>query len=147
VPALGGSVSCVITPVADAAWSPDGTRFGFLRRVSAGSPVELVSARTDGSDVRVLLRTDSRYPFIRHPAWSADGADLAIVRGLGGISGEIWPVPASGGEPRKLSDEGPTVFSESPFFTPDSRGLVYSSNRGGATNIWFRPLGRGNPCS
>jgi Tol biopolymer transport system component len=95
--------------------------------------------------VRVLLRTDSRYPFIRHPAWSADGANLAIVRGLGGISGELWLVPASGGEPRKLSDEGPTVFSESPFFTPDGRGIVYSSNRGGATNIWFRPLGRGGP--
>jgi Tol biopolymer transport system component len=145
VPTLGGAATCVITPGAAAVWSPDGTRFGFLRRVGAGQPVELVSARIDGSDLRVLLRADSGYPFLRHPAWSADGADLAIVRGLGGISGEIWIVPAAGGAPRKLSDEGPTVFSESPFFTPDGRGLVYSSNRGGATNIWFRSLGRAAP--
>jgi Tol biopolymer transport system component len=145
VPTLGGAVSCVITPGAYAVWSPDGARLGFLRRVGAGAPVELVSSRVDGSDLRVLLRADSAYPFLRHPAWSADGADLAIVRGLGGISGEIWLVPAAGGGPRKLSDEGPTVFSESPFFTPDGRGLVYSSNRGGATNIWFRSLRGGGP--
>jgi len=145
VPTLGGAASCVIAPGAYAVWSPDGTRFGFLRRVGAGSPVELVSSRIDGSDLRVLLRADSSYPFLRHPAWSADGTDLAIVRGLGGISGEVWLVPAAGGAPRKLSDEGPTIFSESPFFTPDGRGLVYSSNRGGATNIWFRSLGRGAP--
>ncbi|HEY7475509.1 MAG TPA: hypothetical protein VH679_10890, partial [Vicinamibacterales bacterium] len=145
VPTLGGAATCVIAPGAYAVWSPDGTRFGFLRRVGAGAPVELVSSRIDGSDLRVLLRADSSYPFIRHPAWSADGANLAIVRGLGGISGEIWLVPAAGGEPRKLSDEAPTVFSESPFFTPDGRGLVYSSNRGGASNIWFRSLGGGAP--
>jgi eukaryotic-like serine/threonine-protein kinase len=145
VPTLGGQASCVITPGAYAVWSPDGTRFGFLRRVGAGSPVELVTSRLDGSDLRVRLRADSSYPFLRHPAWSADGATLAIVRGLGGISGEIWLVPSASGEPRKLSDEAPTVFSESPFFTPDGRGLVYSSNRGGATNIWFRSLRRGAP--
>jgi Tol biopolymer transport system component/predicted Ser/Thr protein kinase len=144
MPSLGGATACVISPGAYAVWSPDGARLGFLRRVGAGGPVELVTARADGTDARVLLRADSAYPFLRQPAWSADGAHLAIVRGTGGIAGEIWLVPAAGGEPRKLSDEPPAVFSDGPSFTPDGRGVVYSSNRGGATNIWFRPLDGGH---
>jgi Tol biopolymer transport system component len=140
MPALGGPIACIIRPGAGATWSPDGSRLGFLRPAGAESPVELVTARADGTDVRVLLRGDSQYPFPRQPAWSPDGTHLAVVRGTGGIAGELWLVPASGGAPRKLSDESPAVFSQAPVFTPDGRGLVYSSNRGGAINIWFRAL-------
>ncbi|HWQ00145.1 MAG TPA: hypothetical protein VNK92_06715, partial [Vicinamibacterales bacterium] len=53
--------------------------------------------------------------------------------------------PAGGGAPRRLSADPAAVFSESPAFTADGRGLVHSSNRGGATNIWLLRLDGGAP--
>ena len=36
------------------------------------------------------------------------------------------------------------VFSDTPVFSADGRGLVFRSNRGGASNIWYEELsGRG----
>jgi TolB protein len=91
------------------------------------------------------MRSDSTYPFLRNPAWSPDGQYVAIVRGTGGIAGEIWLVPSSGGTPQRIRDEPASIFSDSPVFTPDGRGLIHSSNRGGATNIWFLPTAGGKP--
>lgn len=137
IPALGGDVVSRIAGAALPVWSPDGKQLAFLRRLSDGNS-ELVIAALDGSDPRVLLRSDSAFPFLRDPAWSPDG-EIAIVRGTGGIAGEIWLVPARGGEPRRAFADPPEVFSDSPVYTADGRGLIHSSNRGGATNIWFYP--------
>src|SRR5262249_15365425 len=37
-------------------------------------------------------------------------------------------------------EESGSVWSDAPVFTPDGRGIIYTSNRGGATNLWFLPL-------
>jgi len=68
-----------------------------------------------------------------------------MVRGSGGVAGEIWFVPADGGAARRAVDDPAGVSSDFPAFTPDGRGLVYSSNRGGATNLWYLPLDGGAP--
>jgi hypothetical protein len=68
VPALGGDVRAAIPSSAAPAWSPDGNRLVFLRQVTDGS-TELTIARIDGSEARVILKSDGRYPFLRHPAW------------------------------------------------------------------------------
>ena len=142
VPSLGGDPLATISGAGDAAWSPDGRQLAFMRR-TAGSGIELTIASIDGSNARGLLQSDSAYPFVRQPAWSPDGRDLAVVRGTGGIAGEIWSVPASGGTPQRLFTDAPEVFADSPVFTPDGFGLIHSSNRGGATNLWVYPLNGG----
>jgi eukaryotic-like serine/threonine-protein kinase len=144
VPALGGDAVSVIPDAAIPVWSPDGKQLAFLRRTPDGGS-ELVTAAVDGSGPRVLLRTDSAFPFLRDPAWSPDGREIAIVRGTGGIAGEIWLLPAIGGEPRRAMADPPEVFSDSPVYTADHLGLIHSSNRGGATNIWFHPRRGGAP--
>ena len=144
VPALGGDVRAAIPSSAAPAWSPDGERLVFLRQASDGS-TELTIARTDGSEARGILKSDGRYPFLRHPAWSSDGQTIAVVRGTGGVAGEIWLVPAAGGEPRRPLTEAGSVYSESPAFTPDSRSIIHVSNRGGAVNVWLMPVSGGEP--
>ena len=145
IPSLGGEVRAVIPAATSPAWSPDGSRLVYLRQANVDAPVELTTSNVDGSNPRPLLRSDGRYPFLRHPAWSADGATIAIVRGTGGIAGEIWLVSAEGGEPRRAIEEPSTVFSDSPVFTHDGRGIVHVSNRGGATNVWQLPVNGGPP--
>ncbi|HXH06389.1 MAG TPA: protein kinase [Vicinamibacterales bacterium] len=144
-PALGGDLRCVFAPAAMPDWSPAGDRLAFLRPERPGQPVALVTARIDGSDARVLLQGDGVYPFLISPVWSPDGRHIAVVRGTGGAHRELWLVPAAGGAPRRLSTDPASVFSESPAFTADGRGLIHSSNRGGATNIWVLPLDGGAP--
>jgi Tol biopolymer transport system component len=83
---------------------------------------------------------------MREPAWSPDGQEIAIIRGSGGVAGEIWLVPVKqGGAPRRPISDPPEVFSHSPAYTADGLGIVHSSNRGGATNIWFYPRRGGAP--
>ena len=93
----------------------------------------------------MLLRSDSAYPFLRNPAWSPDGKQIALVKGTGGIAGDIWLQPADGGPARRAIEEPSAVFSDSPVFTPDGAGIIHTSNRGGATNIWMLPLAGGGP--
>jgi Tol biopolymer transport system component/tRNA A-37 threonylcarbamoyl transferase component Bud32 len=140
MPALGGDVRCVVRGVITPAWSPSGDRLAFVRPAGSGNPFELVTVGADGADPVVLLRGDGAYPFLRNPSWSPDGRSLAVVRGSGGIAGELWLVPSAGGPPRRVSNDPAMVSSDWPVFTPDGAGLVHSSNRGGATNIWVQPL-------
>ncbi|MCA1561063.1 MAG: protein kinase [Acidobacteria bacterium] len=145
IPALGGEVASTIAAAAAPAWGPDGKRLVYVRRSSATGLTELILSDLDGSNSRTLLQSDSRFPFLSDPAWSPDGATVAVVRGLGGVAAQIWLVPVNGGTPRVARAEPATVFSDSPVFTTDGRGIVYVSNRGGAVNVWYQPLGSGEP--
>jgi eukaryotic-like serine/threonine-protein kinase len=144
VPALGGPAVGTIPAAGDAAWSPDGRRLVYVGRDAAGRS-QLVVSGADGSDARTILRIDPRYPFLRHPSWSVDGSTIAVVRGTGGVAGEIWLLPAAGGEGRAAIREPESVFSDWPTFSGDGQRLVHASNRGGATNIWSLPLSGGAP--
>jgi eukaryotic-like serine/threonine-protein kinase len=145
LPALGGAALATIPGGADAAWAPSGRRLVYIRRGQDGKGHQLTVSSTDGSEARAVLSADSRYPFLRHPAWSPDERTIAIVRGTGGAAGEVWLVPSEGGAARAVTHEPETVFSDWPTFTSDGRGLVHASNRGGATNIWWLPLSGGAP--
>jgi Tol biopolymer transport system component len=145
IPSLGGEPTPLIADAAEPVWSPDGSRLAVLL-MRPGQPRSLATAAADGSDLQTVLRADDAYPGLYHFAWSPDSHLLAVARSTGGVAGEIWLVPAGGGKPRRLSNESPGVFSHTPVFTPDGSGLICSSNRGGATNLWFLPLeGGGTP--
>jgi Tol biopolymer transport system component/tRNA A-37 threonylcarbamoyl transferase component Bud32 len=139
IPALGGRAIPVIADGRTPAWSPDGAHLAFIL-VRPDEPEALAIAAADGTDVRIVLRADAIYPFFNRPAWSPDGALVAFSRSGGGVSQEVWLVPAAGGAPRRMWQDPPGVFSADPAFTPDGRGIVHSSSRGGATNLWLMPL-------
>ena len=80
------------------------------------------------------------YPFLGRPSWSPDGTLLAVTRSQGGAKTEIWIVPAKGGGATRLTKDAPGQASDAPVFTPEGRGVVHSSNRGGAPNLWWQPL-------
>jgi len=109
-------------------------------QVRRGEPEAVATAAADGSDVRLLLQADAVYPFFYRPAWSPDGSRLAVSRTGGGILQEIWMLPAAGGASRQWWRDPPGVFSADPIFTPEGGGLVHTSNRGGATNLWLMPI-------
>ena len=122
IPALGGSPRRVIDSTADADVSRTGRLVCFRL---ADRDVQLVTAALDGSDVRVVLRASAGYHL--HPRWSADARWIAFQEG-DGLRFDIFVVPASGGEPRKLTNERDII--QGLAWLPDGSGLVYGSSRG-----------------
>lgn len=142
VPSLGGQAAEVATEGDMPTWAPRGDEIAFVRRRPTDKDV-LVRSGVDGAGQQVVFVDESPYLHIRHPVWSPDGEFIAVERSTGGAAGELWLVPAKGGRPRRLLNEGPAVTSHEPAFTADGRGIVHSSNRGGATNLWIAPLDDG----
>jgi Tol biopolymer transport system component len=139
IPALGGSIVPLVSAAEHPAWSPDGSKLAFILR-KQGEPEALATSAADGSNLRVILKSDDVYPFFGRLSWSMDGALLAISRSRGGMNREIWTVPSQGGAATRLTRDQQGVVSDSPIFTPDGRGVVHRSNRGGASNLWWKPL-------
>jgi serine/threonine protein kinase len=144
IPALGGGIVPLISGAGLPAWSPDGSRFAFVLG-KQGEPEAVATSAADGSDTRVILKGDDVYPFFGRVAWSSDGNVLAVSRSRGGQNRDIWIVPAHGGTAKPFTKDAVAVFSDSPVFTPDGLGVIYRSNRGGASNLWWQPLDANPP--
>ena len=122
VPALGGAPRRVASSLSGADVRADG-RLASFRLTAAG--VELVTVSTDGSAAQVIARLSSGL-YYRCPRWSPDGRWIAFERG-DGVRFDLFVVPASGGEPRRMTADASTI--DGIAWSPDSKGLVYSSSR------------------
>lgn len=101
--------------------------FGNIRR-----RVHLWTVEVATGAVTQMTRGDFHHG---QPTWSPDGRQIAFMANRGGreeaiVSStnedyDIWVVPATGGEPRKLTrNTGPDI---SPSWSPDGRSIAYTS--------------------
>ena len=75
-------------------------------------------------------------PSFATPGISPDGSEIAFVNG-----GDIWSVPANGGEARLLVSH-PAVESR-PLYSPDGAELGFTSTRAGSPDVWVLTLASG----
>jgi tricorn protease len=106
----------------------------FMPRALLITAIALVTA-TNMDAQRPALST-APLPSFGEPAISPDRAEIAFVSG-----GDIWTVPASGGEARLLVSH---PASESrPLYAPDGRTLAFVSDRTGGGDIYLMNLATG----
>ena len=95
----GDNVSLLVVSGSNPAWSPDGRWIAF----SAGG--ELWKVRVNGSGAvdgsPVLLTAGPGYK--SQPSWSQDHRTLVFHSDLGGSDFDLWTIPATGGEPSRLT--------------------------------------------
>ena len=104
-------------------FSPDGTRFAFLRRADSPSRVNLVVARADGSDPRVL--TDAPLNAETWINWTPDSRHLAAI--IGTESGnQIRLLDADGLQPPRVIDPKMAVDALV-FRPPDGDEIAFRS--------------------
>jgi eukaryotic-like serine/threonine-protein kinase len=139
ISSLGGSIVPLMKWAEYPTWSSDGSRLAFIVR-KPGEAEALATSSADGSNVGILLKGDDIYPFFGRASWSPDGKLIAASRSRGGMNREIWTLRPEGGAPARLTQDTQGVVNDSPVFTPDGRGIIHRSNRGGASNIWLQPL-------
>jgi tricorn protease-like protein len=79
-------------------------------------------------------------PYFTEPALSPDGSEIAFVSG-----GDIWTVPARGGEARLLVSN--PANESVPHYSPDGRYLAFTSTRtGGGGEILSEVSVGGDAC-
>lgn len=123
-------------------WSPDG-KFLLLSDSSGGQPCSVRRFTVEDLSSRQI----SSPPVPSTGDWGAqyspDGASVAFVRNTKDVE-DIYVMPASGGTPRRVTFDNRLMAGLA--WTPDSKELIFSSNRGGASwGLWRVPAGGGTP--
>src|SRR5471032_1995356 len=75
-------------------------------------------------------------PALTEPGISPDGREVAFVSG-----GDIWTVPAAGGEARLLVSDPATEAR--PMYSPDGKMLAFTSTRTGNGDIYVLDIAGG----
>ncbi len=115
-------------------WSPDGKWLAFAEPRTNGLKLRIALISLDDLSVRPLTFPVAQ-EYDCEPSFSPDGSGVAFERGsVGGLSKDLYVIPVSGGEPRRLTFDN--SWGGSPAWTQDGADIVFSSNRGGPMNLW-----------
>ena len=115
-----------LVSVASPSLSPDGSRVAFVR-----SHVDRKSTEARSQIIVLVLASGESAPFTSgtsdsSPRFSPDGRHLAFVRPDDAGKSQIWVMPTSGGEARKLTDVPGGITDVS--WSPDSSALAFVSD-------------------
>ncbi|MCX5767494.1 MAG: amidohydrolase family protein [Gemmatimonadetes bacterium] len=99
-----------------------------------------VQSGSNGAPHRVT--PPSFKPLEYAPVWSPDGQWIAFVSMDDGARGQLWKVPAAGGEPVRLSSDAGDFVD--PVWSPDGRSVVVARGEGATArgrtlthNAWY----------
>jgi serine/threonine-protein kinase len=145
---LGGPLRIVRVPRRSThyAWSHDGTRAAFTVRDS------IFATSADDSEPE-LLGVVALLPGVGGPhslVWSPDGRWIAYVNGntawrttANVMDASIWILDGNGGEPVRVTED--EHMDLSPQWLPDSRHLLFVSNREGPREVYVVEVGPTGP--
>ncbi|MGA9405805.1 MAG: protein kinase [Bacteroidota bacterium] len=150
ISALGGASRKVATRGEYPLWRHDGKRIGFIRTSNGGSvsesgKMEFWTVQPDGLDARrefidtlfVTKGNNYRYSF----CWSPDGNSIAWIRSLSSSSQVVIIHNLKTGDERQITNGKENI--DSMVWTVDGF-IIFSTNRGGNTNLWAIPASGGN---
>ncbi len=116
-------------------WSPDGKSFAATAAHGSGTNnywiAQLYTIAADSGTARSIWKPPLQ---VASPRWSPDGKSIAVIHGLmsdfGSTGGDIWTVPAAGGEPRNLTP-GIAASPNALFYRGDGQILFSEQIDGG----------------
>jgi len=137
-PVLGGTPQLLLKDVdSPVTFSPDGSRFAFLRERHDSSFYDLLIAHSDGAPDRTLAGSialaggNFNYP----PRWSPDGKTILIASSKldQGVTGALRTFDLAGGKEQDFALVK-NRFYANPVWLPDGSGLVVSFINANALN-------------
>jgi Tol biopolymer transport system component/class 3 adenylate cyclase len=122
--------------------SPEGRYLAVPNRGAPGTPPGIFLLSLETRDWRRL--TTAPYGDCQ-PSFSPDGQQIAFVRPTTLGVEDLYVVPVSGGEPKRLTFLQARINGEA--WTPDGREIVFASNAGGGFALWRIDASGGTPQS
>ncbi|RMG67448.1 MAG: hypothetical protein D6715_04725, partial [Calditrichaeota bacterium] len=143
IPASGGNARRILavgeTGIDAVCWSPDASKLAFVTsKLSLGANAIYTVSAQGGEKTELPFAIKGLS--VQDPAWSPDGRRLAIVEVMGtGIStSKLWTLKLDGRDLWPLTDA--TSFDRKPLWSADGKRIVFVSDRGGSSDIWWLPL-------
>jgi dipeptidyl aminopeptidase/acylaminoacyl peptidase len=120
-------------------WSPDGRQFAAIAARGAGDPNWWIAQLSTIDAASGALRFIYKPPLqIAQPRWSPNGKSIAFIAGLmsdeGSVGGDIYTVPAGGGEARLLTPRirmSPATIA----WLPGSQTILFTAQSNGGSSI------------
>jgi len=141
IPVLGGTPKLIASDVdSHVSFSPDGSRFVFLRNDSSHGLSSLVVANADGTNEQSLLSVTQPALLQGAPAWSPDGKVITAMEVLGkeGL-GSFVAVDAKTGKTTPIVPASKIGSVMDSAWLPDGSGLLISyANQ---STRWDRQIG------
>jgi len=125
-------------------WSPDGKMLALTEISGDRTHARVTLFSMDEGTFRPLS-SPPEGTLDYGPSFSPDGRSIAFVRAsAAGVVEDLYIVPASGGEPRRLTFDN-TIIMGAPAWTRDGKELVFSSSRAGLPTLWRVEVLGGTP--
>jgi Tol biopolymer transport system component/DNA-binding winged helix-turn-helix (wHTH) protein len=125
-------------------WSPNGQFLAISESNRDRTHARIAILSLADSGIRRLTEPAEQDIDIE-PAFSPDGSTVAFVRSnAGGMVSELYVVPTSGGEAKRLTFDQRTIWSL-PAWTPDGNEILFTSSRSGSPSLWRISAAGGTP--
>jgi len=126
-------------------WSPDSKSLVFARVSPEESLSGIFVMNIEDPKPRRVLPTPASMAD-RNPSYSRNGKQIAFVRMTSLGTSDIYVVPSSGGEPKRLTFENTSLAG--PVWTSDDKRIIFSGGFGGSgwsNDIYSVPVTGGDP--
>jgi serine/threonine protein kinase/Tol biopolymer transport system component len=149
VPSLGGASRQIVSSESGAvAFSPDGKRMAYWRRIQDKGEDQVLVANADGSDENVIFRHAAGMEGLDcDPSWSASG-DLIAVSAVELGKNTIGSILVLTPQGKLVKKFALPMFVRAVAWLPDSSGLFFlgaEKSTGVRPQIWFQPYPEGEP--
>jgi Tol biopolymer transport system component/predicted Ser/Thr protein kinase len=141
MPVLGGTPRLAMQGGIDfgSSYSPDGTEFAFVRANSGAGKVDVLIAKADGSDQRVLATRPYRDEVVG-VAWSPDGKTIAFTtsEATKKLRSSLWAISVADGSVREIYSTPDAIGR--PRWLPDGSGLlapIRNADQALRGQLWF----------
>jgi Tol biopolymer transport system component/DNA-binding winged helix-turn-helix (wHTH) protein len=125
-------------------FSPDGKILAAPDKVSQEEPFSIFSISIDTGEKVKLTSPQAGSVGDYYPTFSPDQKLLAFVRSSSIAATDIYLLPTTGGEPKRLTFDNTTIRGL--CWTSNGQEIVFASKRGGSTyNLWKIPGTGGLP--
>ena len=142
LPAIGGEEKKLfdVSFIESLRWSPDGQWFLISAAAGRTEPTALWRYSLDGTKRRQLTVPVKGFRGDSNPTFSPDGKWISFVRNWSSGGSDIFIIPASGGAPRRVTNDA--QYIEGMSFSPDGKEIIFSSARAGGERLglWRIPV-------